>query len=72
MQEQDIYEKFIQWLGRTWWELPQSDQLMPMITARYSVEEAEFLTGYLQGLRTVRETLPDGCDSAQIFRCGDQ
>ena len=45
MSEQEIYEKFIQWLSKTWWELPESDQLMPMIMARYTVEEAEFLTG---------------------------
>jgi ferredoxin len=45
MSQQEIYEKFIQWLGKTWWELPESDQLMPMIEARYTVEEAEFLTG---------------------------
>lgn len=41
----EIYEKFIEWLGKTWWGLPESDQLMPIIKARYTVEEAEFLTG---------------------------
>jgi NAD-dependent dihydropyrimidine dehydrogenase PreA subunit len=45
MSEQEIYEKFIEWLGKTWWGLPESDQLMPIIKARYTVEEAEFLTG---------------------------
>ena len=40
-----VYDKFIEWLGRTWWGLPASDQLMPLIQARYSVKEAEFLTG---------------------------
>lgn len=45
MSEQEIYEKFIEWLGKTWWGLPDSNQLMPMIKARYTVEEAEFLTG---------------------------
>ena len=45
MSEQEIYEKFIAWLGKTWWGLPDSDQLMPIIQARYTVEEAEFLTG---------------------------
>lgn len=45
MSEQEIYEKFIEWLGKTWWGLPPSDQLMPLIQTRYSLEEAEFLTG---------------------------
>jgi hypothetical protein len=45
MSEQETYEKFIDWLGRTWWGLPDSDQLMPIMKARYTVEEAEFLTG---------------------------
>ena len=45
MTEQEIYRDFIAWLGKTWWGLPDSDQLMPLIKARYSVEEAAFLTG---------------------------
>jgi NAD-dependent dihydropyrimidine dehydrogenase PreA subunit len=45
MSEREIYEKFVKWLGKTWWGLPESDQLMPIIKARYTVEEAEFLTG---------------------------
>ena len=45
MSEQATYEKSIEWLGRTWWGLPESEQLMPIIKARYTVEEAKFLTG---------------------------
>jgi ferredoxin len=45
MTEQEIYQDFIAWLGKTWWGLPDSDQLMPLIKARYSAEEAAFLTG---------------------------
>jgi len=45
MSDQEIYQKFIEWLGKTWWGLPQSEHLMPMIQARYLVEEADFLTG---------------------------
>ena len=45
MSEQEIYEKFIDWLGKTWWGLPDSDRLMPIMKSRYTVEEAEFLTG---------------------------
>jgi hypothetical protein len=46
MSELEIYQKFIAWLGKTWWGLPDSAHLMPLIQSRYSVEEAEFLTGY--------------------------
>ncbi|CAB1077888.1 hypothetical protein D1AOALGA4SA_5664 [Olavius algarvensis Delta 1 endosymbiont] len=45
MSEQEIYQDFIAWLGQTWWGLPESDQLMPLIKARYATEEAAFLTG---------------------------
>jgi hypothetical protein len=43
MSEQEIYQDFISWLGKTWWGLPASDQLMPLIQARYTVKEAAFL-----------------------------
>jgi hypothetical protein len=45
MSELEIYQNFISWLGKTWWGLPQSDHLMPLIKARYSPAEAVFLTG---------------------------
>ena len=45
MSELEIYQNFILWLGKTWWGLPESDHLVPLIKARYSVEEAAFLTG---------------------------
>ena len=31
MAEQEIYQKFIDWLGKTWWGLPDSEQLLPML-----------------------------------------
>ncbi len=54
-KEVEVYEKFIEWLGRTWWGLPASDQLMPLIQARYSVKEAEFLTGIPHSAATLEE-----------------
>jgi formate hydrogenlyase subunit 6/NADH:ubiquinone oxidoreductase subunit I len=45
MSDHEVYEKFIKWLGKTWWGLPASHQLMPLIQSRYSVEEAAFLIG---------------------------
>ena len=46
MSEREIYRKFIDWLGQTWWGLPDSEQLLPLIKARYTQEEAQFLTGF--------------------------
>jgi len=37
MTEPEIYRDFIAWLGKTWWGLPDSDQLMPLIKTRYTV-----------------------------------
>lgn len=45
ISDQEIYQKFIERLGKIWWGLPESDQLMPLIKVRYTVEEAAFLTG---------------------------
>ena len=55
MSQEAIYQKFIQWLGKTWWQLPESDQLLPMIKARYTPEEAEFLTGFPFSGRSLEE-----------------
>ena len=43
---EDIYARFIEWLRQSWWGLPPSDSLLPAITARYTAEQAEFLTGF--------------------------
>ena len=65
MAEQEIYEEFIDWLGKTWWGLPESEQLLPLIQARYTVEEAKFLTGFpftgrsLEELADLNSTTPD-------------
>jgi hypothetical protein len=67
MSDQEIYQKFVEWLGKTWWGLPGSDHLMPLIKTRYTVEEAAFLTGILQGMRSMCQTLPDGCDSVEVL-----
>jgi len=55
MPEQEIYQKFIDWLGKTWWGLPDSEQLLPLIKARYTAEEAEFLTGFPFSGRSLEE-----------------
>ena len=55
MSEQEIYERFVDWLGNTWWELTESDHRMPMIRAHYTPEEAALLTGVPHGSKTLEE-----------------
>ena len=55
MPEVAIYRNFIDWLGKTWWGLPESDQLLPLIKARYTPQEAEFLTGFPFSGRSLEE-----------------
>ena len=45
MSEKEIYRHFIDWLKQTWWGLPESDELVPLIKAAYTLEEASLLTG---------------------------
>ena len=33
MPDLEIYQKFIAWLEKTWWGLPESNQLVPLIKA---------------------------------------
>lgn len=35
MSDEEIYQKFIDWLGKTWWGLTPSKMLMPLMKARY-------------------------------------
>jgi electron transport complex protein RnfB len=49
MTEEQVYRNFITWCSKTWWELPDSEYLVPMITANYSPDEAGFLTGFPHG-----------------------
>lgn len=46
MTEQEIYDRFMEWMQRTWVGLPESEFREEVIRAKYSVEEAEFLTGF--------------------------
>ena len=43
--EYEVYLRFIDWLKQTWWNLPEADELMPLMMARYTPEEASLLTG---------------------------
>lgn len=44
-EKEEVYRQFIDWLKRTWWDLPEREELMPMISAHYSPEEAQILNG---------------------------
>ncbi len=45
MNAEKVYNQFIEWVGKAWWKLPESEYLLPMIKASYTPEEAAFLTG---------------------------
>ena len=45
MSEQEVYLRFIDWLKQTWWDLPEADELVPLMMTRYTPEEASLLTG---------------------------
>jgi len=45
MTDQKIYERFMDWLKQTWWGLPEADELVPLVMATYTPEEASLLTG---------------------------
>jgi len=45
MSDQGVYRRFIDWLRQAWWDLPERDELMPLMMARYTPEEASLLTG---------------------------
>ena len=45
MSDEAIYKGLIEWLNQAWFKLPEADELIPFLKARYTPEEAEFLTG---------------------------
>ena len=46
MEDNDrVYLDLIEWMRRSWGHLPDSEELLPMIKAGYTPEEAELLTG---------------------------
>jgi formate hydrogenlyase subunit 6/NADH:ubiquinone oxidoreductase subunit I len=46
MNAEKVYNQFIEWIGKSWWELPESEFRAPMIKACYTPTEADFLTGF--------------------------
>jgi len=64
MSEQEVYLRFIDWLRQAWWDLPDADELLPFMKARYTPEEASLLTGmpfsgrYLEELAEMKQMDP--------------
>ncbi len=46
MSTQNVYEQYLEWQKQTGMELPETENLMPMLKAYITPEEAEFLTGF--------------------------
>lgn len=44
MFDQGVYRHFIDWLRQAWWDMPERGELMPLMMARYTPEEASLLT----------------------------
>jgi electron transport complex protein RnfB len=53
--DEDIYQQFIDWLGKAWWGLPDSEHLLPTIQSFYTPEEAALLTGIPFSGRSLEE-----------------
>ena len=67
MSDQEVYERFIEWLGQGWFGLPESEHLMPTIMAFYTPEEAALLTGMpFQGRFLAELAEMKGMDSAKL------
>ncbi len=55
MSDKETYKQFVDWFGKTWWELTESEELMPLIMTHFSPEEAAFLTGIPFSSKTLEE-----------------
>jgi NAD-dependent dihydropyrimidine dehydrogenase PreA subunit len=55
MDKKSVYEDFIAWMKRSWYGLPDSNELLPAVKARYSEDEAALLTGMPFSPKNVRE-----------------
>ncbi|MFC1861141.1 4Fe-4S binding protein [Chloroflexota bacterium] len=65
MSEQETYLSLINWLRQNWLGLPEAYELMPLMKAAYTPEEASLLVGipfserYLEELAGLKQTAPD-------------
>jgi ferredoxin len=54
MSDEAIYREFIEWFGHGW-PLPEAEELLPLVCARFSPGEAAFLTGLPHGLTRLED-----------------
>lgn len=67
MSEQELYMRFVEWLNKAWWGLPESEHLMPTVKAFYTPEEAALLTGIPFSGRNLEELAEmKGMDPAEL------
>ena len=45
MSEAEIYDRFVEWLQKSWFGVPESEYMLKTVKATYSPDEAAFLTG---------------------------
>lgn len=55
MADNDVYEKFVQWLKKSWFGVPDSKHMMDAVKATYSPEDAAFLIGMPYKLTSLKE-----------------
>lgn len=82
MSEEKIYEQLRDWLKQTWNDLPEAEELLPLIQATYTPQEALLLTGMpfkgmnLEDLAEMKQTDPESmrmqmdamAEKGQVFR----
>jgi hypothetical protein len=66
VSDEAIYREFIDWF-KLGWNLPETEELLPLVKARYSPEEAAFLTGMPLQLTKLEELAEaKGMDPAEL------
>jgi ferredoxin len=66
VSDEAIYRELIDWL-KLGWHLPETEELLPLVKARYSPEEAAFLTGMpLQPTKLEELAEAKGMDPAEL------
>jgi len=82
MPDEEIYECLRDWLKKTWFGLPEAGELLPLIEATYTPEEASLLTGMplkgmnLEELAEIKQMEPEAlrqrldamAEKGQVFR----
>jgi ferredoxin len=66
MSDEVIYREFIDWFKQSW-PLPETEELLPLVKARFSPEEAAFLTDMPHGMTRLGDLAEQkGMDPAEL------